>query len=388
MENEFYQKYKKYKQKYLDLMSLDNNGIYYGGGVAKKGKNGKKGKKGTKSKKASAVCPQNRGKLDECLSHPRFTQNGTAYRCSYRRPDVCFRIKAASAKKSHARVQRDRAQLEPKRVEPKQTQPKQTQRSGSIIKGLARFHDISEIVNPEYAEHRYITQAMEKGLDKRIAKCIKDDDDIRDGDILFVGSSYESRQEYGFYIVHDGGKFTADLGEHVYGYGYRGILEMAEEKNTLEHFDYEFALLEVHDFCKKRLSGCDGIDGSDRDPRGIETLGAIVAKIWNDINTLRGLYRRDVRITKKQLGETYQTFIDNARLVWSSLDSYLKIKDTKKTHEILASWKVLTSDLSDFLNVTRVKKNRTERALDEISDDALVDIPNRVEKIVDGGHIM
>ena len=65
---------------------------------------------------------------------------------------------------------------------------------------MAKFYDISSIINPLYEKAGYITAEMSKGLDDRINSYIQTNH-LNVGDILFVGSTYETRQEYGFYMV-------------------------------------------------------------------------------------------------------------------------------------------------------------------------------------------
>lgn len=67
----------------------------------------------------------------------------------------------------------------------------------------AKFYEISNEINPEYINTGYITREMAKGLDNRVNKYINTQN-FKSGDILFVGSTYETRQEYGFYLVLDG----------------------------------------------------------------------------------------------------------------------------------------------------------------------------------------
>lgn len=67
----------------------------------------------------------------------------------------------------------------------------------------ATFYDISEDLNKEYSKTGYITPEMNKDLEKRINEYIYKYN-YKSGDILFVGSTYQTRQEYGFYLVLDG----------------------------------------------------------------------------------------------------------------------------------------------------------------------------------------
>ena len=117
---------------------------------------------------------------------------------------------------------------------------------------MARFHNIAEIINPGY-EH-YVTPDKEEGMDARISEYIRSNK-VQDGDILFVGSTYESRQEYGFSLVYQNGRHTG--GEEVYGRGYRGIVDMARFHDVPAHIDYSQALAQVKQFCQQSGIGCD-----------------------------------------------------------------------------------------------------------------------------------
>ena len=63
----------------------------------------------------------------------------------------------------------------------------------------AKFYDISKEVDPEYHEYRYLRK--DEG---DIQRAIDEHSDFNLGDILFVGSTYESRQEYGFVMYVPG----------------------------------------------------------------------------------------------------------------------------------------------------------------------------------------
>ena len=73
----------------------------------------------------------------------------------------------------------------------------------------AKFYEISNEINPEYSNSGYITQEMAKDLDNRVNKYINTQN-FKSGDILFVGSTYETRQEYGFYLVLDGNGISSE----------------------------------------------------------------------------------------------------------------------------------------------------------------------------------
>ena len=64
----------------------------------------------------------------------------------------------------------------------------------------ARFYNIATVVNPDYDKEGYLTEDMVPGLQERIDTYVVQQK-LNIGDVLFVGSTYETRQEYGFYMV-------------------------------------------------------------------------------------------------------------------------------------------------------------------------------------------
>jgi len=64
---------------------------------------------------------------------------------------------------------------------------------------FAKFYDISTVLNPDFKEHGFITPIMDVNEEK-IIKYIQDNN-LNIGDILFVGSSNQFRQEFGFYLI-------------------------------------------------------------------------------------------------------------------------------------------------------------------------------------------
>ena len=63
---------------------------------------------------------------------------------------------------------------------------------------FAKFYDISSEVDPEYETNGHLRQEMDN--EQNITKTINKHPEFKRGDVLFVGSSYETRQEYGFAI--------------------------------------------------------------------------------------------------------------------------------------------------------------------------------------------
>lgn len=64
----------------------------------------------------------------------------------------------------------------------------------------ANYYDIASKIDINYEEREYVS--MDKNeFYKKIKEYLLDNEKIKTGDILFVGSHYESRQEYGFCLV-------------------------------------------------------------------------------------------------------------------------------------------------------------------------------------------
>jgi hypothetical protein len=99
----------------------------------------------------------------------------------------------------------------------------------------AKFHDIATALNPDYARTGFITEDMEccevhlpnrkanckacrDQLTKRIADYVENNG-VQIGDILFVGSTYQTRQEYGFYLLlpDRSGRLVAQSTEFAFG---------------------------------------------------------------------------------------------------------------------------------------------------------------------------
>jgi hypothetical protein len=64
----------------------------------------------------------------------------------------------------------------------------------------AKFYDISNKIDPNYKNKEYVTMSK-TDFHEKIKKYLNKNKKIISGDILFVGSDYESRQEYGFCLV-------------------------------------------------------------------------------------------------------------------------------------------------------------------------------------------
>ena len=84
----------------------------------------------------------------------------------------------------------------------------------------AKFHDIVEDVDPKYHDNGHLRHLADyKQLTNNVEKAIQKHPEIKPGDILFIGSTYETRQEYGFAMYlpglteYDGNKTTYYTGE-------------------------------------------------------------------------------------------------------------------------------------------------------------------------------
>jgi len=93
----------------------------------------------------------------------------------------------------------------------------------------ARFYDISNKLNPEFSSLEYLTSEMEETIDEKTKAYIKENN-LNFGDILFVGSSYEGRQQYGFKIVLEDGNVGS--GENGYSLPFENFIskELKEQK--------------------------------------------------------------------------------------------------------------------------------------------------------------
>ena len=65
---------------------------------------------------------------------------------------------------------------------------------------MAKFYNIVNKLDSKYDINQCVLISEEK-LDKKIINYLKNNSEIKTGDILFVGSTYETRQYYGFIIV-------------------------------------------------------------------------------------------------------------------------------------------------------------------------------------------
>ena len=67
-------------------------------------------------------------------------------------------------------------------------------------KKMAKFYDIANLIDNNYQNNCYV-QIDNDEFQERIRNYIQNNDSLNTGDILFVGSENETRQEYGFIII-------------------------------------------------------------------------------------------------------------------------------------------------------------------------------------------
>ena len=159
----------------------------------------------------------------------------------------------------------------PKKVSPK---PK------PAAKYFAKFYDISNEVDPEYDNNGHLREEMD--TQKRIETIINKHPELKQGDVLFVGSSNETRQEYGFAI------YLPENKNAIYESGQDGVSEPLEivrrwiwrkgEKgaNPLEHVRYSKL---INDFME------------EEPPKGYdsEIVGLFMGDDWRDEEELEEL---------------------------------------------------------------------------------------------------
>ena len=73
------------------------------------------------------------------------------------------------------------------------------------IDQIANFIDISNIINPEYYKYGYITKNMIFTNYKQRVKNYIFENNLKFGDIIFIGSEKQNKQEQGFQIVLENG---------------------------------------------------------------------------------------------------------------------------------------------------------------------------------------
>jgi len=64
----------------------------------------------------------------------------------------------------------------------------------------AKFYDIAELIDENYKKDKYVTLNSYL-FNLRIKNYIQANNNLNTGDILFVGSNYEKKQNYGFILI-------------------------------------------------------------------------------------------------------------------------------------------------------------------------------------------
>jgi len=115
----------------------------------------------------------------------------------------------------------------------------------------AKFVDVSLNVDPNYdnENRRYLTKNDYRRFmnDQNGWKQLMRTKNIRNGDIIFTGSTYESRQEYGFGIVKNNKLMTGMTGEGLYAGVDEGVDSFAENYGFAD-IDYSNAKSEIKNF--------------------------------------------------------------------------------------------------------------------------------------------
>lgn len=65
---------------------------------------------------------------------------------------------------------------------------------------MAKFYNIANLIDTNYENNNFLS-IDDSDVDNNLLNYLNDHDEINTGDILFIGSTYETRQNYGFVIV-------------------------------------------------------------------------------------------------------------------------------------------------------------------------------------------
>ncbi len=66
-----------------------------------------------------------------------------------------------------------------------------------IKKQMANFYNIANLIDKDYQSNYYVKIDRQE-FESRLKDYITMNENLKTGDILFVGSEYETRQHYGF----------------------------------------------------------------------------------------------------------------------------------------------------------------------------------------------
>jgi hypothetical protein len=115
-----------------------------------------------------------------------------------------------------------------------------------------KFYDIANDVVDNFDDIGFIPSYLEDDAEKMIKEYITKND-LQTGDVIFTGSTYESRQAYGFYMVD---RSRDDL--RVHNEGYYGV----EDEEEVEKVTEEFA----------KMTGVTGMDFTKVNKQVTDTL--------------------------------------------------------------------------------------------------------------------
>ena len=65
---------------------------------------------------------------------------------------------------------------------------------------MAKFYNIANIIDPNYNQNDYLS-IDDSEIDGFVLSYLNEHNEINTGDILFIGSTYETRQYYGFIMI-------------------------------------------------------------------------------------------------------------------------------------------------------------------------------------------
>ena len=65
---------------------------------------------------------------------------------------------------------------------------------------MAKFYNIANLIDKNYNNNNYLS-IDDSDVDNNLSNYLIEHKEINTGDILFIGSTYETRQCYGFVIV-------------------------------------------------------------------------------------------------------------------------------------------------------------------------------------------
>ena len=103
---------------------------------------------------------------------------------------------------------------------------------------MPKFYNIANYIDERYSENNYVTLNSYLFKD-RIKNYIKNNESIKTGDILFVGSNYEKKQVYGFILVDKRFKITWEESEKAVNL----VFENEDLKNYLSLNDVKYKVL-------------------------------------------------------------------------------------------------------------------------------------------------